>query len=162
MHSFDKARFGRLRKSVTRSATTLAARFQEMLEMGLDIYRSDNNAEYLTQCIVVAQNAKMLPANKIKDYIKQHANVKWVSTKKEGKTVARFKMDGDAPQVVVPSISWQDTAKQDVVHADLDYKAQIKSLTARLTKGVTEGRIKDGDQAGAEAALTELRKLTAL
>ena len=143
-------------KGQTKARDTL----QALLGFGLEQYANHRNAAYLTAIVTKTRAVKSIPTVTVVDYIKAHANLKYV---KLSDGTMGFKMDGDDPIVTNPEVTWYDWegGKHNAVKADMDINAQVKALLTRINNAMKEGKVKDKEQAQkVQTALTGLLTTT--
>ena len=159
MLDFDAKKFKNAANRVIRAGGTLRDGVQELIEMGLSHYRDTNDTEYLSRALRIADNTQCISGNRVKQYIRELANVRWLpeSVKEDGTVVeGRFKMDkrdsSDA-QVSEPTMPWWEFNKEPIAK-DLDFLASVTKLVTRGEKAQADGKLKDGQN----VALTVIKQ----
>lgn len=154
MTSVNEKTFSKVLNGVIKSAAGMRDNLQALIVFGLEQYSEHRNASYLSSVLNKCIGVKSIPTVTIKEYIKAHANIKWV---KLSDGTHGFKMAEDNPNVVMPEITWYDwkDAKHNKVTVDMDAMAQAKRLFTALTKALKEGHVKDKEKAEAIKAALE-------
>jgi len=150
--------FNQKLSGLVRSARNQRENVQELIEAGLNQYQEHGNTVYLTKLLNECIGVKSLPTNSIKEYVKAHANVKWV----KGKDGMVFKKDGNDVHVTMPTDKWwEHKSAQHNAKPDMDVVQRVKSLKSQLDKAVKEGNIKEGQEEQAKELLNSLAKFAA-
>ena len=148
MKAFDKKDWTKAKTSVTRSSNTIKGAVQDLIEMGLSHYVAKEDTCYLTEAMLFCEGQRSLPNESIKKYIMAHANVRFVSTKKDGVAVKRFKKVGSDVAVTEPGVAWwEHEANKQNVAKPVNSDNAIKALIKRLETAIKEGRAENQDHA---------------
>lgn len=128
------------------SAKTQRDNLQALIVFGLLQYRDHGNTTFLSIALNKCIGVKSLPTTTIKDYIKEHANLRWTQLKDKSHG---FKKDGSVVEVKEIQVTWYDWdgGKHNRVTADMDVVAQAKALMNRIEKALKDHRVKDETQA---------------
>lgn len=146
MSNVTEKTFSKVLSSFIKGQTTSRDTLQALLGFGFEQYANNRNAAYLSSILAKCKGVKSVPTITVLEYIKAHANVKYV---KLSDNTMGFKMDGDNPVVTNPTVTWYDWegGKHNNIKADMDVTAQVKALLTRITKAMKEGHVKDKEQA---------------
>jgi len=119
---------------------------QSLIIFGLEQYKEHQNASFLSSIIIKCKGAKSIPTGTVKEYIKAHANVRFV---KLSDGTHGFKKDGEVAEVNTPDMPWYEWegAKHNNVTVDMDVVAQAKRLLTMLRTKLEEGHVKDREAA---------------
>lgn len=124
------------------SAKNMREKVQALIVFGLQHYKEHEDSTYLTKVIQAAVGVRALPTTTIKDYIKDHANLKYVKLK-DGKLGFKKEAKGVDPDIKMPDVVWWmwDGGKHNADTADKDAFEVFQRFLKRLESG--KG-IKDG------------------
>lgn len=158
MQTFNKGKFGQLKRSITASGKALQGNVQSLIEQGLSHFLETGDTVYLNQGMATAIATKTIRTIAMQAYIQEAANVHWTEIKvKKGGKIRVFKKDthedgtkqvADVSVPFVEGITWYDYAAelgQD--KPDMDFNAQLKSLITRTKSAISNGSIVDAEVA---------------
>lgn len=123
---------------------------QELIVFGVMQYALHSDTGYLTRLMQACVGVKALPTQTIKDYIKEHANVKYVAIqdKETKRTKKVFKKDGERAETKDITVSWYEWhGARHQASLDLDETAQIRSFLTRLNAKIKDGHVKNFEHA---------------
>ena len=136
--------FKRKLSALVSSAKTQRENIQKFLVFAMAQYKDHGNLSYLTMLLEACVGVRSMPTQTIKDYIKAHANVKYIKGK-GGNMV--FKKDGKAVKVTEFKVTWYDwKGGKHQATADLDALARTRALLTNVRKAISEGHIKEGQE----------------
>jgi len=136
-----------------KSTITQRDNLQDLIKFGLDHYKIDGDATYLTRVIQQCIELKAVPAVTVKDYIKAHANVVYGELK--DKTIGFKKVSKKAPiETKYCKVTWYEWSggKHNTVKKDFDAVARAKAL---ITSIANAEKCKDKNKAVAIVAALE-------
>lgn len=147
-----------------RSQTTQRDNLQVLFVAGLEQYQLSGNTIYLTKTLEKCIGVRSLPTASIKEYIKAHANVTWAKSK-DGKSNVFKKVGGKGVErkVTLPTVAWynHETKAKDEAKTDVAAIAQLKATYARLSKALTDNKVKADDVEKTQQALAALKPFVA-
>lgn len=138
--------FNKKLSGVITSAKSQRDNVQILIVSGLELYKEHRNTGQLTQLIQSIIGVKSLPTTTIKEYIKAHANLRFVTNKNKDYVFKAMSKDTTVEEIVETWYNWSGN-KEAKPAPDMDIIAQAKSLLTRLKKAALEGHIKDADKA---------------
>lgn len=156
MTTITTKNFKRKLSAVITSTKAMRVNVQLLIDFGLEQYRDHGNASYLSAILNQCIGVKALPTITLKDYIKEHANLRWVKLKDGSHG---FKKDGKEVAVTMPTVVWYEWegGGHNDVKADMKIATRIKSLLTQLRTNLGDGKVDDLELARkAEKALAEL------
>lgn len=167
MQTFNKGKFGQLKRSIAASGKALRKNVQAIIEQGLSHYLETGDTVYLNQAMSVAIVSKSIRTVAMQAYIQAVANVHWTEVKMKAGKIRVFKKnineDGTKPEAIVDTLLVETTPWFDYVpeagqdKPDMDFNAQLKSLITRTKSAISNGTI--DDKVAAEAGLVVLEGL---
>ena len=116
--------------SFVRTAKNQRETIQHFIEFGLTMAKEHGDLGYLSRFMVASVGVKSIPTRTIKDYKKEHANVKWVKTKDGSHT---FKKDGKKLEVTEPETVWYEWKKAKH-QAEVDQEKRALSMFKAYAK----------------------------
>ena len=143
----NNGQFNAVLSQAKQAGKSMRDSYQACLEYGFEQAATSGRLTFLSSALNGASGTTGISANRMKGYIQAHANVKWSKTK--GSNVLQFKANGKL-KITMPTESWYEFEGGDVVKADMDSTARIKSLYTSLVKAIDSGKVKDMDTAIAQ------------
>ena len=123
----NKTDFKNKLKGVITSAKNQRDNIQELIVAGIDQYAESGRTTYLSDLLAQTVAVKSLPTVTIKDFIKEHTDLKYAKNKSGEHQFIRANKDADK-QADIPTINWYDWKKakhnnvKEVDHAKLAIK----------------------------------------
>ena len=167
MQTYNKGKFGQLKRSVLASGKALQGNVQSLIEMGLSHYLETGDTVYLNHGMATAISTKTIRTIAMQAYLQEVANIHWTEVKTKNGKIRVFKKntndDGTKQEAtvnvpLVEGTTWFDYAAelgQD--KPDMDFNAQLKSLITRTKSAIAADTIEDKEVA--EAGLVVLESL---
>lgn len=126
---------------VVRSENSLRENIQALTVSAVETFGEHGDTSRIEMLVNASVKMRSIRSNTLKDFIKAHANVRFVAAKDgEGFTV---KKAGKGPIEVQPIDSdWWEFDKQGVAKPDFDALVKAKHLLSSLDKAKDEGRAK--------------------
>ena len=132
------------------SHATQRDNLQALLEFGIEFYNGDHTENsgdtvYLTKTLNACIGVKSLSTIKMKDFIKDHANVSWVKTTDNSMVFKKIKKE----KVTVKEVTtkWYDFENEKhQAKADVHPMTQLKSWLTRTEKAIKDGLVKDSEE----------------
>lgn len=118
-------------------------RLQSLIEYGLTKYAANGDASNLSKAMTIAIDVKSLPTKAIKEYIKEHANVKWIKTT-DG--TMKFAKDSKKSEPLVSECTkpfWesQQVKKVQAKPDFIDPIAELKAAFGKLEAAKRDGKL---------------------
>lgn len=148
--------------NVIRSAKNIRENVQSLIIAALEHYRDSGDTVYLSQLVNGIVGVKALPTRAITDYIREYANVAWVSDKaKDGQIVKRYKKASkDEPvTVTMPEMPWYDHESNKGSNSVRTVSAfnRAANLVSSLEDAIKKGNV--DDKKAAKAVIDALKPI---
>ena len=127
--------------SVVRSESTLRGNIQALTVSAVDTYAQHGDTSRIEMLVNASVTMRSVRSNTLKDFIKDHANVKFIPAKDNNGFVVK-KIGKEAIKVKPIESDWFDFNKDGMAKPDLDLILKAKALLSSLDKAKEEGRAK--------------------
>ena len=137
MKLLDSKTFNRKLSGGVRSAKSQRDNIQALILSGLAQYKEHGNAGQLSSLLAAYVGVKSVPTVTIKDYIKEHANVKYAKNKDGDHVFSKDGGKGVERVVTEPLETWYDWKKAK--HNNVKEVNYLKRLTTDVSKLIAKG-----------------------
>ena len=159
--TITESNFKQRLSAFTRSAKTQRDTLQSLLMFALD-HAANNQDEFtkLSQVMNATVSVKSFRTETIKDYVKDLVtNIEYAKLGDDSYGFRKIQK-GVPCEYKAPECPWYNFNNKGEVKPDIHPMVQLKSWMTRARKALTEGHIKDSQEAAAtEQALQEIEKL---
>ena len=131
-----------------KSQRTQRDNLQELIVAGLEHYRDHGDTGYLSLLIQRSVGVKSVPTKTITEYIKVHANVRYVKLKDGAYGFQKATKDQPV-EVEIPAVVWYEWkgGEHNKPKTDYDWEASIARLRQTMASKLEDGSIKKPEQA---------------
>ena len=131
-----------------RSQKSQRDNLQELIVAALEHYRDHGDTGYLSLLVQRAVNVKSVPTRTVTEYIKVHANVRYVKLK-DGNYGFQKATKDQPVEVEMPTVVWYEWegGEHNKPKTDYDWEASIARVRQQMATKLETGNIKNPEKA---------------
>lgn len=133
--------FNMLLNEVTKMEGSIRDKIQQLVESAVETYGEHGDTSRLERLVNASKFWPSIRTNTLKNFIKAHANVRFVESKNLDSFTVK-KIGKGAIEVKPIDTNWYDFDTDGQVKKDLDLMIAVKSLMTRYSKALNDGSAK--------------------